>query len=67
MLTSECRVVTCPDSDHSQAGVNALTEQKPPLGMVFLNVYGYKLCVPVSVSIWLLHYIVQGRQIAKLA
>lgn len=25
--------------------------------MVFLNVYGYKLCVPIFTSIWLLHYI----------
>lgn len=25
--------------------------------MVFSNVYGYKLCVPTSASIWLLHYI----------
>lgn len=24
--------------------------------MVFLNVYGYKLCVPIPASIWLLHY-----------
>lgn len=32
--------------------------------MVFLNVYGYKLCVPVS--IWLLHYIVRAGRYPSL-